>query len=182
LLYQIPDFARRKAKTPHELFMLNLAAFHLLLAPAAIVLKIGVLGFLIPLLASLTVIAFTYLRSRRAERSDHWFVMVHWKIALGHTRILLVAYAISAALLGIGLLVAAGADKKTTQDIITTVFARVGAVPVLLSVMLCFVLESGSIYQAGRGEVPAAIVQRFPPPGDVEPQPAAAQTETQTPV
>jgi hypothetical protein len=125
------------------------------------------------------VIGFTYLRSRRGETSDHWFVTVHWKLALRHTRILLVAYAISAAILGVGLLVAAGADKKTTQDIVTTVFARVGAVPVLLSVMLCFVFESGAIYQASRGEVPAALVQRFPPPGDVARQTVGVDTETE---
>jgi len=164
MLLQIAEPLRRKAKSPHELFMLNLAAFHLLLAPAAIVLKIGVTGFLLPLFASLGVMIFTYFRAHRAERRDNWFVAAHWKLAVRRNRILLAAYAFSGALLGIGLAVAAGADKKTTQDIITTVFARLGVVPVLLSVMVCFALESGAIYQATRGEVPDFMAERMSPP------------------
>jgi hypothetical protein len=28
-------------------------------------------------------------------------------------------------------------------------------------------LESGSLYQARRGEVPGGVIERFPPPGDL---------------
>jgi len=172
MLFEIAEPVRRRAKSPHELFMLNLAAFHLLLAPAAIVLKIGVVGFLLPLLASLAVMTFTYFRARRAASHDPWFVAAHWKLAVRRNRILIAAYAFSGILLGIGLMVASGSDKKTTQEIITTVFARISAVPLLISVMVCFVLESGSIYQAMRGEVPDSLLKRLPPPPESTLKPA----------
>jgi len=169
MLFAIEDRVRRRAKTPHELFVLNLAVFHLLLAPAAIVLKIGVAGFLIPLAASLAVIAFTYLRARRGRSRDPWFVAAHWTLAARRARILLTVYAIGGAILGVGLLVASGIDKKTTQDIMLTVFSRIAAAPLLIGVMLGFVLESGALYQAGRGEVPDALAKRFPPPVELRP-------------
>ena len=55
------------------------------------------------------------------------------------------------------------------QDIVITIASRIGAVPTLLTVMVSFVLESGSIYQAGRGEVPDGMIKRFPPPQDMQP-------------
>ena len=168
MLYVIPDPLRRKAKSPHELFMLNLALFHLLLAPVAIVMDIGARGFLIPLLASMAVIAFTYMRSRQTEHDLSWFVAAHWKLAMLRYRILLLVYLISGAMVGIGLLVGSGSEDANMAGIMLTVFSRIAAAPLLIGVILCFVLESGAIYQAGRGEVPDALVKRFPPPADVE--------------
>jgi hypothetical protein len=148
--------------------MLNLALFHLLLAPVAIILDVGVWGFLLPLSASLSVITFTYVSSRRTEHGASWFVAAHWKLAMRRYRILLIAYAVSGAIVGIGLLIGMGSADKNMAGIVVTVFSRIAAAPLLLGVILCFVLESGSIYQAGRGEVPEALVKRFPPAPDVK--------------
>jgi hypothetical protein len=164
MLYDVEEDVRRQAKSPHELFMLNLAMFHLLMAPAAIVLRVGTLGFLVPLGASLAVIGFTYLRSRRAEARSPWFVAAHWRLAARRSRILLAVYVASGAIVGTGFLLSLSIDKKTMQDIMITVFSRIAVVPVLIVVMVCFVLESGAIYQAGRGEVPDALLAHLPPP------------------
>ena len=168
MLYEIEESVRRRAKTPHELFMFNLVAFHLFMAPAAIVLDIGAYGVLL-LLLPLSVIAYTWLRGRRAEKSDPWFVMAHWKLAFRRSRLLLVAYVVSGAIISIGLWKSAGVDKQTTKTIILTISERLAVVPALLTVMVSFVLESGSIYQATRGEVPDGMVKRFPAPDSVQP-------------
>ncbi len=148
--------------------MLNLALFHLLLAPVAIVLDIGALGFMIPLIASLSVIAFTFVRSHQTEQGAPWFIAAHWKLAMRRYRILLTVYLISSAIVGVGLLVGMRAEDSNMAGIMLTVFSRIAAAPLLIGVILCFVLESGSIYQAGRGEVPDAMANRFPPPADVD--------------
>jgi hypothetical protein len=54
--------------------------------------------------------------------------------------------------------------KLESQDMGSAVWARIGVVPLLLAVMVTIMLESGAIYQAGRGEVPDALARRFPPP------------------
>jgi hypothetical protein len=164
MIFEIDEILRKKGKTPHELSMMNLVACHLIAAPASIVLDIGLLGFLVPLALSLSVIAFIWYRATAGAKKDAWFVAAHWRLSANRTRILLIGYAISAVILGMAMMATAGSDKA---NIMMVAISRVAVVPTLLTVMVCFVLESGSIYQAGRGEVPDGIVRRLPPPEDL---------------
>ncbi|MES9849493.1 MAG: hypothetical protein ABW145_13975, partial [Candidatus Thiodiazotropha sp.] len=84
-----------------------------------------------------------------------------WRLSANRTRILIIGYTISAVILGMAMLATSGSSKG---DIMMVAITRVAVVPTLITVMICFVLESGSIYQAGRGEVPDGIVKRMPPP------------------
>ncbi|MEW8505399.1 MAG: hypothetical protein AB2598_01740 [Candidatus Thiodiazotropha sp.] len=161
MIFDIDESIRKRAKTPHELSMINLVACHLIAAPASIVLDIGFMGFLIPLLLSLSVIAYIWYRSAAEISAGEWFVAAHWRLSANRTRILLVGYTISALILGMAMLATSGDSKG---EIMMVAITRVAVVPTLITVMICFVLESGSIYQAGRGEVPDSIVKRIPPP------------------
>lgn len=164
MIFEVDEALRKRGKTPHELSMMNLVACHLIAAPASIVLDVGFLGFLIPLLLSLSVIAFIWYRATAGAKQDPWFVAAHWRLSANRTRILLVGYTISAVILGMAMLATSGSDKAS---IMMVAISRVAVVPTLLTVMICFVLESGSIYQAGRGEVPDGVVRRMPPPDDL---------------
>ncbi|MEN8179321.1 MAG: hypothetical protein ABFS39_12005 [Pseudomonadota bacterium] len=175
--FEIDDAVSRRAKTPHELSMMNLVAFHLLAAPVSIVLDIGLLGFLVPLSLSLSFIAFVWIRAHHSQLHDAWFVAAHWRISANRTKILMIGYLIAATILGFAFLVTSGSSKG---DIMMVALSRVAAVPVLITVMVCFVLESSSIYQAGRGEVPDGLAKRFPPPDDLVvkegPKPSLVET------
>ncbi|MES9830971.1 MAG: hypothetical protein ABW157_01410 [Candidatus Thiodiazotropha sp. LLP2] len=164
MLFDIDEAIRKRAKTPHELSMLNLVGCHLIAAPASIVLDVGLLGFLIPLGLSLMMIAFIWFKAGSTIKSDPWFVAAHWRLSANRTRILMVGYTISAVILGMAMMATSGSSKG---DIMMVAISRVAVVPTLLTVMVCFVLESGSIYQAGRGEVPDGITKRIPPPADL---------------
>jgi hypothetical protein len=161
MIFEVDEKLRKRGKSPHELSMMNLVACHLIAAPASIVLNVGMLGFLIPLALSLSVIAFIWFRATVGAKRDPWFVAAHWRLSANRTRILLIGYAISAAILGMAMMATLGSNKA---DIMMVAISRVAVVPTLLTVMVCFVLESGSIYQAGRAEVPDGIVRRMPPP------------------
>jgi hypothetical protein len=161
MIFDVDESIRKRAKSPHELSMINLVGCHLIAAPASIVLDIGFLGFLIPLLLSLSVISFIWYRAGIKAVPADWFVSAHWRLSANRTRILIIGYTISAVILGMATLATSGSDKG---DIMMVAITRVAIVPTLLTVMICFVLESGSIYQAGRGEVPDGIVKRMPPP------------------
>ncbi|MCU7892936.1 MAG: hypothetical protein KZQ78_15545 [Candidatus Thiodiazotropha sp. (ex Ustalcina ferruginea)] len=164
MIFDVDETIRKRAKTPHELSMLNLVGCHLIAAPASIVLDVGLLGFLIPLALSLLMIGFIWYRAVSAVANDDWFVAAHWRLSANRTRILMVGYAISAVILGMAMLATSGSSKG---EIMMVAISRVAVVPTLLTVMVCFVLESGSIYQAGRGEVPDGITKRMPPPEDL---------------
>lgn len=164
MYYEVDDGVRKRAKTPHELFMLNLAAFHLLATPAGIALGIGLWAFLIPLTLSGLVMIFTLMRARSCEHDCPWFVMVHWKLALRRYRYLLMAYAVTALILGLGWLLTMG-EQHSTQHIMRTVFTRLSVVPTLLMVMVSFIMESGAIVQATSGQVPDQLVALYPESG-----------------
>jgi hypothetical protein len=161
MIFDVDESLRKRAKTPHELSMVNLVGCHLIAAPAAIVLDIGFMGFLIPLLLSLSVIGFIWFRASKETATGDWFVAAHWRLSANRTRILVIGYTVSAIILGMAVLATSGSSKG---DIMMVAISRVAVVPTLITVMICFVLESGSIYQAGRGEVPDGIVKRMPPP------------------
>jgi len=157
----VDDAVRKKAKSPHELFMLNLAAFHLLATPAGIALEIGLWAFLIPLILSVMVMLITWRRAKYCELYCPWFVMLHWKLALRRYRFLLIAYGATALILGLGWLLTMG-EQHSTQHIMRTVFTRLSIVPTLLMVMVGFIMESGAIVQASAGQVPDRIATLYP--------------------
>ncbi|HKJ77156.1 MAG TPA: hypothetical protein VKA64_08125 [Gammaproteobacteria bacterium] len=145
---------QERAKAPHEVFMFNLIAFHLLLTPAVIALGIGAWGLLLPPGLSLLVIGYIYLRARRTAKGEPPLVAGHWQVAWRRCRLLLLAYGASALLLLGAWGLAHAYQDPSMQEIMFTVLTRVAVMPVVVMVFVLAVLESGAIYQAGRGEVP----------------------------
>jgi len=154
---EVDQLSRKQARVPHNIFMLNLALIHLLMTPAAIAMEIGILGMLIPLIFSLGIILYTYIKNKRLQNSAHWFVTAHWKLSLKRYRMLLISYAITASLLLTGWLLAMSSPDPNMRDILMTVFIRIAIMPVLLMVMINFYLESSAINMASRGEIPDSM-------------------------
>lgn len=165
MLFTVSDSERNRAKNPHELFILNLIAFHLLLTPLILAFGLGFYGLaLIPAVSGL-VIAFIAWRAYRAA-PEPWFVRAHWILAFQRCKLLLLAYVVSLSLIGAAALFSVGADERM-REIMLTVFTRVGVMPVVIMVFVTFALESSALYQAARGEVPDRLVARRPPPDDL---------------
>jgi len=161
--FQVAETERNRAKNPHELFIINLIAFHLLLAPAAIALGIGTWALLLPVTFSLMVMAFIYIRTQRAVSGEPWFVMAHWQIALRRCRLLLIGYGVTGGILLLAWLLGLGMQPNM-RDIMFTALTRIGVMPTVILVFVAFVLESNALFLAARGEVPDAVVKRYPAP------------------
>lgn len=149
----------------HELYLINVLFFHLLLTPASIALDIGYYGLLLPLLLSSMVISYIYLHGRRAEE---WFVMVHWRLSFRRCQLLMIGYVLSLAIFFIGFLISLGIEEDSMQKIMMTVFTRIAIMPTLIMVMITAVIEASSISQAAKGEVPDKLLAKFPPPDSVK--------------
>lgn len=192
MFFPVDETTRRKAKTPHELAMVNLIVFNLLIGvallagsmaePDSMIGRYKWIAVSIPLALSLVLIGVTWIKSRRPGEAS-WFAATHWRLAASRYRLILIAYLVCAAILSIALLgkpdeTEIAAQLKTlppamqemerhkieSQDMASAIWARIGVVPLLLAVMVSIMLESGALYQAGRGELPDALVARFPPP------------------
>lgn len=150
----------RQAQTPHNLFIIGLFVFDLFMTPAMIGLKIGMAGLLVPLVCSSALIGYIWLRSRKAAS---WFVGVHWKLAFARGKLLMLGYAVSAALVFIAWLVSSASDDANMSSILWTALTRVALMPTLILVMVTAVMEFGSYAQAGKREVPDKLAAKFPP-------------------
>ncbi len=163
MIFEVDDKQTRQAQMPHNVFVTGIFFFDLLLTPAAIVMKIGLFGLLLPLGCSLLVIAAIYLRSRKATV---WFVDAHWRLAMRHARWLMAGYAVSAAFMLLAFLLSLLAHDPHMKHILLTALTRIAVLPTLAAVMVTVVMEASALAQAGRGEVPDRIVEKFPPPAD----------------
>lgn len=155
------DTEVKRAQFPHNLFVTGLFMFDLLMTPAVLALKIGMIGLLIPLLCSGSLIAYIYLRSKKTTT---WFVDMHWKLAFVRAQWLLTGYAISAALIFFAWLISISSSDHNMQHILWTALTRIALMPALILVLVTAVLEASSIPMAAKREVPDKLAANFPPP------------------
>lgn len=139
----------RQATAAHEVLMMNLAIFHLLLPVAA--LSSGYMAILltIALIGSLLMMFYINYRSRKAHEDD--FVHLNWKLAWKRSRLLLISYAIAALIMLLGLLLAVIQPDHGMYTIILVVFSRIAAVPIVLMVLALFVMATTDLSQARQG-------------------------------
>ncbi len=155
------DAEVKQAKFPHNLFVTGLFLFDLMMTPAVIVLKIGMIGLIIPLLCSGLLISYIYLRSLK---TTSWFVDMHWKLAYSRGLWLLMGYAISATLILVAWLLSLTTHDHNMQHILWTALTRIALMPTLILVMVTAVLEASAIAQVTKREVPDKLAASFPPP------------------
>ena len=158
------DAEKKRARWAHDLFVLNILFFHLLLTPATIVMGVGQIGLLLPLTLSGLVIAFIYYRSRK---DPSWFVEAHWRLSFSRCKLLMMGYAGSLLVFGIGWLLTLGMDQESMRNIMFTVFTRIAIMPTLILAMVSTVLEASATSLVSKGEVPDKLVKAFPPPAAV---------------
>ncbi len=149
----------KQAQVPHNLFVSGVLLFHLLMTPAIIASKIGMIGLLIPLACSAVMMSYIYYRSRQ---SSTWFVDAHWRMAFQHSQWLLIGYAISGTLILIAWLLSSTAGADSMKHIMWTAMTRIAIIPTLIAVMITSVTEASAVAVAARGEVPDKILKTFP--------------------
>ncbi|WP_133297433.1 hypothetical protein [Motiliproteus coralliicola] len=174
----MPESARRRARSPHELSMINLLMINLLLLIAVLAGSFLPQGSALleyrwwlvagPLSLSLAVILFTHWKANQLQRetgSQQAFIAAHWRLAVARNRILLLAYLVGASLIGVGWLLSMSQADPRMEALMFVALQRVAVAPVLLTLMVLIMLEAGALYQAGRGELPAAKAPSSEPQG-----------------
>ena len=115
---------------------------------------VGLPGVIVPWLVSIGIIVYTFLQAKKHAAAGRWFVAAHWRLATSRYKILLIAYVVGAALIGLGWMLAHMQSDPRMGDLMFVALQRVAIAPILISLMVLIMLESGSLYQAERGEVP----------------------------
>lgn len=161
MIYEVSPEEAKKAKSPHELFLINLITNHILIF-------VGLLGMaksypwvmmVIPTI-SLVVISYLLLRAKHSVKVDSWFVQCHWQICARRSKMFIVMLLIMAGAMLL-VLVASGGNLRPQH------YALGGAavLPTMVTVLVLIIMESDAVHQASIGKLPQWVVERLPNPG-----------------
>ncbi len=156
---------RRAAKAAHELFTINAILVHIIGALGLIKLLNTSLNIAIGLtiVISMVIIIYTYFRTKKAKDEAVYLVYIHWQMALNRYKILISAYVFYFLITSLGLLI--GDSSVSSMDgtsIVDSILTLLGIVPLFFAVLISAVLGSGSMFNAGRGEVDEKITKKYP--------------------
>jgi hypothetical protein len=114
-------------------------------------------------MVSMAIILYTYFRTKKAKVDDVYLVYIHWQMSLNRYKILISAYVFYFLITSLGMVI--GDNNVSSMDgtsIIESILTLLGIVPLFFAVLISAVLGSGSMFNAGRGEVDQKIAQKYP--------------------
>ncbi len=146
------DNDNKRATQPHEVLMMNLSVFHLLLPVAALSSGAITIILTIALIGSILTTAWIAMKTRAPNASP--LIQAHWQHAWKRSKLLLIGYAISAGIMLLGWALSALQSDPNMDGILLVVFSRIAAVPTILIVFILFVLSTTSVARAKQGKFP----------------------------
>ncbi len=155
----------KSAKVAHELFTINAILIHVIGGLGLIKLLNTSMDLAIGLTIAISaiIIAYTYLRTKKAKENDSYLVYLHWQLSLSRYKILISAYLFYFLITSLGLVIGdSGMSSMDGTSITGSILTLLGTVPLFFAVLISAVLGSGSMFNAGRGEVEQKFVQKYP--------------------
>lgn len=162
--FSISPEESKRAKWPHEIFLINLVFNHIfvLVATIAVVGTLPLLPALVPVI-SFSIIGYIFIKSRQVAASDEtWFVKSHWQIAAGRNRIFMLLLAVTCLVCGGGLWLSKMMGWAKIQTI--ALIGGVGLLPFMVSLLVLIVLGNDSVHLARTGKLPKRFVEQNPGP------------------
>ncbi|MCB1752240.1 MAG: hypothetical protein KDI74_11015 [Gammaproteobacteria bacterium] len=162
--FQISDAESHRAKIPHEIFLTNLIGNHILWFIAA-------LGMaktywqplaLVPLF-SVALLVYTLWRARLSRQRDSWFVMCHWQICAGRSRIFIIMLMLAVTVSALGWV--AYSRFGLMKEAVYALIGGLGILPIMVTVLVLILMESDALHQAALHKLPDRIAGRYPNPG-----------------
>lgn len=121
-----------KAVIPHQLLVLNLLVFNLLLPIGSLLMSMERLLLPIAITCSLSVFLYIWYRSKHVHQTP--LINAHWHIVWKRCRIVLIAYGVSISIELLSSLMAAFQKDPELRSIMMIAFTRIAIVPILLVV------------------------------------------------
>ncbi len=161
MLIEVSDAEKKKAKLPHDLFLVNLIGNHILTFVATLGLATSwAWPMLIVPIVSFILLGTIIRKGIQSRKSESWYVMCHWQISLKRSiffiKMLLVIMSIAA--IGLYGYISLGWMKEA-------VFAMIGGVcilPVMVTTLILIIMESDALHQAAEGKLPDNMLELYP--------------------
>ncbi|MCU7800704.1 MAG: hypothetical protein KZQ70_11285 [gamma proteobacterium symbiont of Lucinoma myriamae] len=163
MLFDISDEEKKKAKLPHDLFLVNLIGNHILTFVATLGLATSwAWPMLIVPIVSFSILSIIIYKGKKSRQNAPWFVMCHWQIALKRSMFFI------KMLLAISMVAAVGIYGYTSLGWMKeAVYALIGGIcilPTMVTTLVLIIMESDALHQAGEGKLPDKMLDLYPNP------------------
>lgn len=150
----------KRAKWPHEVFLINLIFNHIFVfcATIAVASSFPLLPALVPAI-SFSIICYIFIKSRQVAASDEsWFIKAHWQIGAKRNHYFMLLLTITCAISAGGLWLSKmlGWAKIPTIALI----GGVGLLPFMVVLLVLIVLGNESLYMARSGKLPKQFAEQ----------------------
>jgi len=152
----------RRAKWPHEIFLINLIFNHIFLfcATVAVFGTFPLLTALVPAI-SFAIIGYILVKAGRAAASDEsWFVKAHWQIGARRNRLFMLLLTVTCIVSGGGLWLSKMFGWAKISAI--ALIAGVGLLPFMVALLVLIVLGNESVFMARNGKLPKRFLEQNP--------------------
>lgn len=163
MLLEISDEEKKRAKLPHDLFLINLIGNHILTFVATLGLATSwAWPMLIVPIVSFVILGTIIYKGIKSRQKESWYVMCHWQIALKRSLFFIKMILVISTIAAIGLYgyINLGWMKEA-------VFALIGGVcilPIMVTTLVLIIMESDALHQAGEGKLPDKMIDLYPNP------------------
>ncbi|HIE39935.1 MAG TPA: hypothetical protein EYP76_00700 [Thiomicrorhabdus sp.] len=173
MFYNITKKEAFAAKTPHHIFNLNVILTHLAMSKVALEIGDGSpINFILIPIISIIVISYLYFKSKQKSLEESWFVAAHWTLAWRRGRILIISYLVAitifiiatfiGSLLGGGMMMNDFSADGSSTPIHEKIIMFLSAVIVFFTLLVMFLQEGISVYDAGKGIIDPSITKYQP--------------------
>ena len=162
--FQISDKESHSAKLPHEIFLTNMIANHVLwfIASLGLARTYWQPLALVPVV-SIILLVYILWRARRSRTQDGWFVMCHWQICADRSRMFIAMLTIALGVTALGWL--AHSQFKLMKEAVYALIGGLGILPIMVTVLVLILMESDALHQAAQHKLPDRIALKYPNPG-----------------
>lgn len=161
--FAVSEQESKKAKVPHEIFLTNLVGNHILWFIASLGLARSYWQplALVPIFSFL-LLGYTLWRARRSKAIDSWFVMCHWQVCAGRSRVFILFLGVFGLIALLGWVGYTYLGMK--QVAVMAMIGGAGVLPVMVTVLVLILMESDALHQAAESKLPDRMIERYPNP------------------
>ncbi|MDO8465105.1 MAG: hypothetical protein Q7S46_07625 [Gallionella sp.] len=152
----------RRAKWPHEIFLINLIFNHIFVfcATVAVFGSFPYLLALVPII-SFSIIGYILIKARQvAAGGETWFVKANWQIAARRNHFFMLLLTITCVISGGGLWLSKMMGWAKVQTI--ALIGGMGMLPFMVVLLVLIVLGNESVYMARDGKLPKRFAGQNP--------------------
>lgn len=169
--FEITELEKKQARLPHNLFLTNLVANHILIFVSTLGMASSMAWpmLFVPIF-SFSVLIFTFYRANKSLKIDSWFVKCHWQLAKKRSKVFMIMLCIALVIAMIGIILYS--QYGFMKEAVFAFIGGAGVLPVMFTVLILIIMESDALNQANNGVVNDGLVNEFP---DGRYEPAAKQ-------